>query len=89
MGRTVTISSVRLSLGGARGADLQLRAGGTPALADLHTVATSAGAGGTVELSLTSPAHARYLLIWFTKLPLDSTGTYQASIYAITVRGQH
>jgi cytoskeletal protein RodZ len=89
MGRTVTISSVRLSLGGSRGADLQLRAGGTPVLADLHTVATSAGAGGTVELSLPSPAHARYLLIWFTKLPLDSAGTYQASIYAITVRGQH
>jgi hypothetical protein len=39
-------------------------------------------------LSLTAPAHARYLLIWFTKLPPDSAGTYQASIYAITVRGQ-
>ena len=87
MGRTVTISSVRLSLG-VPGADLQLRAGGTPVLADLHTVATSTGAGGTVELSLTSPAHARYLLIWFTKLPPDNAGTYQASIYRITVRGQ-
>jgi cytoskeletal protein RodZ len=87
MGRTVTISSVRLSLGGSRGADLQLRAGSAPTLAGLHTVATAAGAGGTVELSLTAPAHARYLLIWFTKLPPDNTGTYQASIYAITVRG--
>jgi cytoskeletal protein RodZ len=88
MGRTVTISSVRLSLGGSGGADLELRAGATPVLADLRTVATSAGAGGTVQLSLTSPAHARYLLIWFTKLPPDNAGTYQASIYAITVRGQ-
>jgi cytoskeletal protein RodZ len=88
MGRTVTISTVRLSLGGSPGADLQLRAGGTPALAGLHTVATSTGAGGTVQLSLASPAHARYLLIWFTKLPPDNSGTYQASIYAITVRGQ-
>jgi cytoskeletal protein RodZ len=87
MGRTVTISSVRLSLDGSRGADLQLRAGSAPTLAGLHTVATAAGAGGTLELSLTSPAHARYLLIWFTKLPLDNAGTYQASIYAITVRG--
>jgi cytoskeletal protein RodZ len=87
MGSTVTISSVRLSLG-LPGADLQLRAGGTPVLADLHTVATSIGAGSTVELSLTSPAHARYLLIWFTKLPPDHAGTYQASVYAITVRGQ-
>jgi cytoskeletal protein RodZ len=88
MGRTVTISSVRLSLGGSGGADLQLRAGSTPVLTDLRTVATSAGAGGTVQLSLTSPAQARYLLIWFTKLPTDNAGTYQASIYAITVRGQ-
>ena len=88
MGRTVTISSVRLSLGSAAGADLQVRAGGSPVLDDLHPVATSAGAGGTVELSLTSPAHARYLLIWFTKLPPDNTGTYQASVYAIHVQGQ-
>ena len=88
MGRTVTISSVRLTLGGRPGADLQLRAGTRPVLADLHTVATSAGRGGTVELSLTSPVHARYLLIWFTELPPDPAGTYQVSVYRITVRGQ-
>jgi cytoskeletal protein RodZ len=88
MGQPVTISSVRLSLGGSSGADLQLRAGSAPVLADLHTVATSAGAGGTVQLSLTSPAHARYLLIWFTQLPPDNAGTYRASVYAITVRGR-
>ena len=88
MGHAVTISAVRVSLGGAGGADLQLRAGSRPALADLHTVATSAGAGGAVQLSLTAPVRARYLLIWFTKLPPDSAGTYQASVYAIHVRGQ-
>jgi cytoskeletal protein RodZ len=88
MGRTVTISSVRLSLGGSHGAVLQLRAGRRPVLDDLHTVATSAGPGGTVELSLTSPVHARYLLIWFTKLPPGQAGTYRASVYDIKVRGQ-
>ena len=87
MGRTVTISSVRLSLG-TSGSDLQLRAGSSPALANLHTVATSTDAGRIVQLSLTSPAHARYLLIWFTKLPPDNAGTYQVSVYRITVRGQ-
>jgi cytoskeletal protein RodZ len=87
MGHTVTISSVRLSLGGHAGATLQLRAGRRPVLADLRTVATSAAAGSTVELTLTTPAHARYLLIWFTKLPPDNAGTYQASLYAINVRG--
>jgi hypothetical protein len=88
MGRAVTISSVRLTLGGSRGADLQFRVGSTPVPADLHTVATSTDAGGTVQVSLASPVHARYLLIWFTKLPPDSAGTYQASVYGIHVRGQ-
>ena len=87
MGHRVTISSVRLWLGGRPGASVQLRAGGQPVLADLHTVATSTGAGSIVELSLTSPAHARYLLVWFTELPPDNAGTYQASIYAIKVQG--
>jgi cytoskeletal protein RodZ len=87
MGHTVTVTSVRLSVGNP-GGDLELRAGSTPVLADLRTVATSAGTGGTVQLSPTSPAHARYLLIWFTALPPDHAGTYQASVYAITVRGQ-
>jgi cytoskeletal protein RodZ len=87
MGHTVTVTSVRLSLGNP-GADLQLRAGGTPALADLAQVASSSDAGGTVQLPLSTPARARYLLIWFTKLPPDASGTYQASVYAITVRGR-
>jgi len=87
MGHTVTVTSVRLSLGNP-GGDLQLRAGGTPALADLPQVASSSAGGSTVQLLLRTPAHARYLLIWFTKLPPDSSGTYQASIYQITVQGR-
>jgi cytoskeletal protein RodZ len=88
MGRTVTISSVRLRLAAASGADLQLRVGPRAALAELHPVATSSGAGGTVQLNLATPAQARYVLIWFTKLPPDGAGTYQASVYQITVQGR-
>ena len=51
-------------------------------------MARSSGAGGTVRLSLTTPVQARYLLIWFTLLPPDTSGTYQASVYDITVQGQ-
>ena len=87
MGHPVTVSSVRLSLG-TPGASLELRAGDRPVAADLNTVATSAGAGRTLELALASPARARYLLIWFTKLPPDGAGTYQASVYQILVHGQ-
>ena len=89
MGRAVTVTSVRLRIGGASGADLQLRAGRTPVLDSLRPVASQAGAGGTVSLRPGTPVHARYLLIWFTKLPPDPSGTYQVSVYDITVRGQH
>jgi cytoskeletal protein RodZ len=88
MGRAVTVTSVRLSLGGPRGTDLQLRAGRRPALDSLRTVATRSGAGGTVRLQLATPVHARYLLIWFTSLPPDPSGTYQVSVYDIRIRGQ-
>ena len=44
MGRTVTVTSVRLSLG-TPGASFQLRAGDRPVAAALRTVAASAGAG--------------------------------------------
>jgi cytoskeletal protein RodZ len=87
MGHPVTISSVRLSLGGHPGAGLQLRAGSRPVLADLPPVATSVSASGTLTLRLSTPVHARYLLVWFTKLPPDPAGTYQVSVYQITVRG--
>jgi cytoskeletal protein RodZ len=88
MGRTVTVTSVQVSLGGGPGADLELRAGGTPALAALPPVARSDGAGGTVRFRLGTPARARYLLVWFTLLPPDSAGTYQASVWKIAVQGR-
>jgi cytoskeletal protein RodZ len=87
MGRTVTVTSVRVSLG-TPGASLELRAGDRPVAAGLRTVATSADAGTTADLALTAPARARYLLIWFTSLPPDGAGTYQASVYQIAVRGR-
>ena len=87
MGRTVTVTSVRLSLG-ASGSDLQLRAGSKPVPAWLPQVASAANAGRTVQLRPGVPVHVRYLLIWFTRLPPDNAGTYQASIYKITVEGR-
>jgi cytoskeletal protein RodZ len=88
MGRPVTVTSVWLSLGRVSGTDLQLRAGEVPVLSSLRTVASRAGAGGTVRLQLGTPVDARYLLIWFTKLPPDASGTYQVSAYRIRVQGR-
>ena len=88
MGHPVTVSSVRLWLVNRSGADLQLRAGAKPVPTWLPQVASASNAGGTVQFKLSAPVHVRYLLIWFTKLPPDSAGTYQASVYKITVQGQ-
>jgi cytoskeletal protein RodZ len=83
LGRTVTAADVAIRLGSTPGADLQVRAGTTPA--GLHVVASAADAGGPVRLRLASHPHVRYLLIWFTRLPPDSAGTYQAYISNVTV----
>ncbi len=87
MGHAETITSVKLSLGSSSGADLQLRAGSKPVLTWLPRVASAKAADDHVQLRPGSPVHVRYLLVWFTQLPQDSAGTYQASVYQITVRG--
>lgn len=88
MGRTVTVTSVRVSLGGEPGASLQLRAGSEPTLAWLPMVAGVSDVGGTVQLRPSAPVQVRYVLIWFTDLPPTPAGTYQASIYQVVIQGQ-
>jgi hypothetical protein len=88
MGRPVTVEAVKITLGSAHGARLQVRVGARPTLQDLRTVARSAGAGGTVSLQLTTPARGRYVLIWFTSLPPDTAGTFQVSVYNIRLTGR-
>lgn len=88
MGSVVSVSRVRVVLGDSKGADVQLRLGdsaGDPS--DLSTAASASGVGGTVHLSPSSPVRARYVLIWFTRLPPDHAGTYQVLVYSITVAG--
>jgi hypothetical protein len=87
MGRTVTVSSVRLALVSRSGAGIQLRAGSRPVPAYLPRVASASNAGGTVRLRPGAPVRVRYVLIWFTKLPPDNAGTYQAGVNRITVQG--
>lgn len=88
LGRRVTVTDAQLDLGGFYGADVQLRAGNEPAPSGLHEVASASGAGGTVRMTLKTPARAKYVLIWFTRLPPDAAGTYQAGVYHVIVRGR-
>jgi hypothetical protein len=87
MGRAVTITSVRINLGRVSGAGFQLRVGAGPSLTDLPPVARAGNAGGVVRLRLTTPAHGRYVLLWFTRLPPDPAGRFQAGIYDIRLEG--
>ncbi|MGE5289585.1 MAG: helix-turn-helix domain-containing protein [Micromonosporaceae bacterium] len=87
MGKRVTVSGVRIVLAPYRGADVQLRAGTVAALPDLKVAARASGAGGTVRFGLRSPQRVRYLLIWFTLLPPNGAGQYQASLYHVVVYG--
>jgi len=89
MGRPVTITGIKITLGSLPGADFQVRTGAAAAsLTDTHPVARVTGAGGQVDLRLTTPARgARYVLIWFTKLPPDASGTFQATVYNVSLEG--
>jgi transcriptional regulator with XRE-family HTH domain len=88
MGHAVTVTDARIDLGSTTGASFQLRVGGAPTMAGMRPVAHVSGAGGVVRLHLTSPAHGRYVLIWFTKLPTDSSGAFQAHVYAVALQGR-
>lgn len=88
MGHPMTITGVQLVLGSAAGADLEIRTGDVPFSGDLQTVTATAGSGGMVWLPLKNPVNDRYVLIWFTQLPPDGTGTYQVTVYSATPVGE-
>jgi cytoskeletal protein RodZ len=87
LGQTVVATSVTIQLGSTPGSDLQVRAGTSST--DLSVVASATDAGGTVRLPLTGQPDIRYLLIWFTLLPPDAAGTYQAYISSVTVSARY
>ena len=88
LGGKVTVTSVRLDLGGYQGADVEIRVGNGTAPQDLLVTAKASDVGGVVKLALRQPAAARYLLIWFTQLPPDGSGHYQASVSNVVVTGR-
>jgi hypothetical protein len=77
----------QVTLGPAPGGSLQLRVGSGPSLADLPVVARAGRNGGVIHARLTAPAHGRYVLIWFNRLPATPGSTYQASVYDVKLEG--
>jgi hypothetical protein len=88
MGRAVTITAVRITLSRAPGAGLQVRVGSAPRLTSLRPVAHAANASGVVHLRTARPAHGRYVLLWFTRLPPDRAGTFEERVSGIRVKGR-
>jgi cytoskeletal protein RodZ len=88
MGHPVTVTGARITLAGNAGADLELRAGNSATLPGLSTVAQASDAGGTVSLHASSPVRGRYVLIWFTRLPQDPAGTFEARVSGIQLTGR-
>ena len=88
MGKNVTISSVQVRLGTATGASIELLTGTQPTMSAFRVAAARQGVGGLVTLTPDRSVMTRYVLLWFTKLPLDGNGTYQASVHQVAVKGQ-
>jgi hypothetical protein len=87
LGRTVTVTTVTLTLGSPPGTALELRLGAAPDLSALPVVTTATATRDQLRLPLASPAKARYVLLWFTRLPPDDAGTYQLFVHQVAIQG--
>ena len=87
LGRTATVTTVTLTLGSPPGTALELRLGAAPDLSALPVVTTATATRDQLSLPLASPAKARYVLLWFTRLPPDDAGTYQLFVHQVAIQG--
>jgi O-antigen/teichoic acid export membrane protein len=88
LGHEASITSVQIHLGPARGATFQVRIGDkTASLHDLRVAGRATDVGGRAHVRLARPARARYVLIWFTMLPPDPFGTFQATVFNVRIKG--
>ncbi|SEG78460.1 hypothetical protein SAMN05444920_104606 [Nonomuraea solani] len=84
MGKSVQISDVVATLSEASGANVELKVGDSPELNSLKTVVTKKNAAGKTTLAPEQPVTGQYVLIWFTRVPMDA-GTFHGTIYEVVV----
>jgi len=92
MGRPVSVSSITITSGRQRGVDVSVEVGNADALAAaplsaFRTVGRADGIGGTYTMKVARPVRARYVLIWFTRLPSADASRFTAATSNIVVRG--
>lgn len=90
LGRSYPVTAVKVTLGSLAGAIFQVRLGQQAALGELPVAATGAASTARQVLALTprAPVQARYVLLWFTQLPPDGAGHYQAWVRQVAVQGE-
>ncbi|SDL52870.1 hypothetical protein SAMN05421874_12356 [Nonomuraea maritima] len=84
MGKSMQISDVVATLSNAPGAAVELKVGDSPELGSLKTVATAKDASGKTTLTPEKETTGQYVLIWFTRVPMDA-GTFHGTIYEVVV----
>ena len=95
MGKRVAVASVTVTFGPVPGANVRIEVGNddTRAPATLQTFTTVArgrDVSGRVKFTAHAAPEARFVLIWFTKLPpqtLGSANRFEAQIFNAVVRG--
>ncbi len=93
MGKQVSLSSVQVTFGPTAGANVAIEVGNSNAISPTGLASFTKVAkrkhldGGTQIFQTSSTPKGRYLLIWFTKLPPNNAGQFQAFVYNVVVRG--
>ncbi len=97
MGKAVQVKTVKVQFGTAPGAIVKIEVGNSndrtaANLGSMQTVAGPFSVSGSTTFTITHPASGRYLVIWFTKLPLDPKPfkpqyPYAAQVYSVSVQG--
>jgi hypothetical protein len=92
MGRPVKLSSLTVNFGPNPGADVEIKMGNSAARSpqnvnSMAVVARANDVSGTHTFTATGHATGQYIVIWFTQMPLASSGHYTGQIFTIIVRG--
>jgi hypothetical protein len=96
MGKRVNVSSVSVTFGNIPGTHVRIEVGNTGTSTSttapppgFTTLDHSGNAVGTVTFTGHGTASGQFILIWFTKLASQSgsSGTYQADVFNVVVRG--
>jgi hypothetical protein len=94
LGTAAKVSSVTVTFGNVPGADVQIKEGNSDVrsaanLATMTTVASRTDVSGMQIFTVAQPVTAKYLVIWFTKLPplAGSSGRFEAQIFNVVIHG--